>query len=327
MYDQLCQAIKEHSHFAVISHFRPDGDAIGSTLAMGFLLALLGKKVHLWNADPVPARFAFLEGADKIRPIPPVLPDGVDALICVDAGDLRRIGDNAAGLFRRAPFTINIDHHISNERYAEINAVDPNAPACGFIIFNLVCALGLPMSKPLAAALYAAISTDTGSFQYPSTTPATMRAAAELLESGIDVGEINRLLYQEEPLSAFTVKRDVLNRMQVEEQGKIVHYSLTESRKRELGLTLDDTKDLVDIIRVLQGAKAAAIFEEVGEGRIRISLRSKDPAINVSTIAAQFGGGGHSMAAGIRMRGDIGHCRRQVLDAIRTHLPALPCHD
>lgn len=318
MYDELSKAIQTRRHFVIASHYRPDGDAIGSTLALGLALCALGKQAELWNEDPVPARYAFLPGADLIQPPSPALPDGTDAFICVDTGDLKRIGDTAAARFAEAPYTINIDHHATNSLYADLNAVKAGGAACGFVLYELFKRMRLKPDRAIAEALYVAISTDTGSFQFSSTTPDVMRAAAELMEAGADVGDLNRRLYQEEPLVSFIVKREVMNHASVEEEGKISCYSLSNARKKELGLGLEDTKDLVDIIRVLQGVKVAAIFEEIDGGLVRVSLRSKDPRADVSQIAARFGGGGHSMASGIRMHGGLDECREKVLNAIRA---------
>ncbi len=318
MYTTLIQALQENDNFAVISHFRPDGDAIGSTLAMGLLLQALGKKVQMWNADPVPARYDFLTGAQDIRPIPPALPDDVQVIISVDCGDLKRLGDEAIEFFSKVQFTINIDHHHTNIQYARLNVVEGTEAACGCIIHRIVKAAGVPLTRAMADALYAAISTDTGSFQYSSTTPAVMRTVAELIEAGVDVGDINRRIYQEIPASGFITQREVLNNMVIEEGGSISHYSMPAGRKAELGVSAEDCKDLVDIIRVMQGVKVAAIFEDLENGLIRVSLRSKDPRVDVSAIAGEHGGGGHCMASGIRMRGPLDEAREKVLNSIRA---------
>lgn len=323
MYSELIQALNAHHSFAVLSHFRPDGDAIGSTLAMGMLLQALGKRVQLWNNDPVPQRYAFLSGADTIQPLPPALPEDVEVLVCVDTGDPKRLGDAALPLLNKAPFTINIDHHHTNPGYAKLNVVEGKAAACGCIIRNIIRAAGVELTRPMADALYAAISTDTGSFQYSSTSPEVMRIAAELLEAGVNVGDINRRIYQEIPPTSFIVQREVLNKMVLEEDGQISHFSMPAGRQAELGVGPEDTKDLVDIIRVMQGVKAAVIFEDLENGLIRVSLRSKDPAVDVSVIAAMHGGGGHSMAAGIRMRGPLEDAREKVLNSIRAVVRSL----
>ena len=316
--DDVIHQLEPLSEIAVISHFRPDGDAIGSTLALGLALQGMGKRVHLWNEDAMPARYAFLEGAEQLQHTPAELPAGVQALVCVDTGDLKRIGEAGMALFAQAPITLNIDHHETNTYYAQTNLVDGDAAACGCVIYRLLRAWGVSISPAIAAALYAAISTDTGSFQFSSTTPEVMHLAAELIEAGVDVGDINRRIYQELPLTALVVQREVLNHMVVEEQGAISHYSMPAGKKAELALSMEDTKDLVDIIRVVAGVRVSIIFEDLENGLIRMSLRSKDPRINVAELASLFGGGGHAMAAGIRMRGELAECREKVLQAIRA---------
>lgn len=323
MFSELIRTIHENDSFVVVSHFRPDGDAIGSTIALGLMLQSLGKKVQMWNNDPAPQRYAFLDGWSDILPVPSALPDDVQVFICVDTGDIKRIGNAAMDLFSKAPFTINIDHHHTNTRYAGVNVVEGNAAACGCIIHRLIREMGVELTRPMAEALYAAISTDTGSFQYGSTTAEVMRIAAELIEAGVDVGNINRCIYQEVPSTSFIVQREVLNNMVVEENGTISHFSMPAGRKEELGVGPEDTKDLVDIIRVMQGVKVAVIFEELEDGLVRVSLRSKDPQVDVSAIAGMHGGGGHYMASGIRMRGPLAHAREQVLNSIRAVIRSL----
>ena len=322
-YTELCQAIHRHHNFVVISHFRPDGDAIGSTLALGLALRALGKNVQMWNEDPAPSRFSFLEGSQDILPVPPALPEGTDCFICVDTADSKRIGDVAMKRLQEAPFSVNIDHHASNLRYAHLNVVEGNAAACGCMIAGIIAELGVTLTQPMAAALYAAISTDTGSFQFSSTTPEVMRLIADLMETGLDVGDINKRIWMESPLTVYAMQKEVLNNMVIEENGTISHYSMPAGRKAELGVGLEDCKDLVDIIRVMQGVKVAVIFEDLENGLVRVSLRSKDPQVDVSAIAGMHGGGGHCMASGIRMRGPLSEAREKVLNSIRAVVRSL----
>lgn len=326
MYTELKERLDTCRHVGVISHYRPDGDAIGSTLALGLTLKAMGLQVRMWSEDGVPARYAFLTGAEEIEPLPEALPEETEMLICVDTGDWKRLGDRAAALFADFPCIVNIDHHGTNTHYGHLNVVEGGAAACGFVLYKMLRAWGVPLTRPVADALYVAINTDTGSFQYGSTTPEVMHAAAELMAAGVDVADINRRVYQEKPLSELRVTGEVVNNMVVEEQGMISHYSMTMETKQRMGLGLEDTKDLVDIIRVVSGVKVAVIFEELGDGRIRMSLRSKDERVSVAAVAAQFGGGGHAMAAGIRMRGALADCREQVLEAIRAAVRSLS-HD
>ena len=322
MYDELITLLQSKQHIGIISHYRPDGDAIGSTLALGLALRNMGKDVTLWNEDGVPARYAFLEGSELIQPVPESVPAELELLICVDTGDFKRVGDRAAALFAGFPCMANIDHHGTNSCYGHVNVVAGGASACGAVLFRILHAMGAPLTRPIAAALYVAINTDTGSFQYGSTTPEDMRAVAELMEQGIDHADINRRVYQEKPLSELRVTAEVIGNMVVEAEGQLSHYSMTTAVKERMGLGLEDTKDLVDIIRVVSGVRVSIIFEELGDGRIRMSLRSKDPAVSVADIATQFGGGGHAMAAGIRMRGELAEVRERVLSAIRAALNA-----
>lgn len=320
MYDTLLSLVQVHQHIGIISHFRPDGDAIGSTLALGLALESMGKQVTMWNEDEVPARYAFLEGAEKIQALPGIVPAELELLICVDTGDWKRLGDRATALLDGFPNIINIDHHGTNSCYGHENLVEGGAAACGYVLFKILKHWGCEITPAIANALYTAISTDTGSFQYSSTTPEVMQAAGELLAAGVDVGDINRRIYQEIPLSTLMVNREVLNHMVVECNGDLSHYTMPAGRKAELGIGLEDTKDLVDIIRTVQGVRVSIIFEDLEDGRIRMSLRSKDPRISVADIAGQFGGGGHAMAAGIRMKGEMEDVRTRVLNAIREKL-------
>ncbi len=320
MYKDFITTVGAHKSFGIISHFRPDGDAIGSTLALGLALRALGKEVTLWNEDGVPGRYAFLSGADTIAPLPEAGAELPQVLICVDTGDWKRLGDVAPERFRGHPCIVNIDHHGTNPGYGHINIVESPSAACGCIIFKLIKALGVEMSTAMAEALYTAISTDTGSFQYSSTTPDVMRQVADLLECGVDVGRLNCRLYQEIPWDTLRVNAEVLNNMVVECAGQISHYSMPAGTKARLGVGLEATKDLVDIVRVVEGVRVSAIFEDLEDGRIRISLRSKDPAINVADIAAHFGGGGHAMAAGIRVRGELEPVKTAVLGKIKAEM-------
>jgi len=328
MYEELIALLKSHSRFAVIAHFRPDGDALGSTIALSLALRALGKTVTLYNEDTLPSHFAFLEGGADLQPIPDCCPEELEVLICLDNGAWKRLGDKAIATFAvardagKGPILVNLDHHGSNELYGQLNLVEPKAAATGCIIYKIIEMLDVDFSPAMASALYVAISTDTGSFQYGSTTPEVMRMAAHLIECGVDVQDVNRRLYQEIPLSVLMVNREVLNHMVVEHGGFISHYSLEADVKAALGISDEDSKDLVDIVRVIEGVKASIIFEDLDDGRVRMSLRSKDPRVNVARVATLFGGGGHAMAAGIRMSAPLTECRALVLQALRAEIDA-----
>ncbi len=322
MYQDFATTISQHQQIAIISHHRPDGDAIGSTLALGLALRALGKQVRLFNQDGLPERFAFLPGSELLECLPPEFPQEVTLLVCVDSGDVKRLGDEGEAFFAAAPATVNIDHHATNSRYAQLNYVEGDAAACACVLLQMFREFGWELTQPIATALYTAISTDTGSFQYEHpTTAQVMRMAADLIECGVDVRGVNQKLYQEVSPEEILVQREVLNNIGYLADGAVSYYAMTAARKAEMGIGLEATKDLVDIIRVIRGVKVSAIFEEVDGGRIRVSLRSKDARVNVAEIAQQFGGGGHAMASGIRARGELAQVQQAVLSAIVNALP------
>lgn len=321
--DEFVKAIRENDSFGIVSHARPDGDAIGSELGLGLALRAMGKKVTLWNEDGVPRRFAFAEGADTFSPLPGEGDALPQVLICVDTGDRKRLGDTIDAMLDRFPFIINIDHHGTNPNYGHINLVEPEAAACGCVVLQLIHALEVELTPAMATALYIAVSTDTGSFRYSSVTGDVMRRGGELLDCGIDVAGINRRLYEELSPGALRVQREVLNNVVVSEDGTIAHYAMPAGTKERLGVDKEATKDLVDIIRVIEGVLVAIIFEDLEDGRIRVSLRSKDPRIDMCALAQQFGGGGHIMAAGCRVAAELEDCRRRVVAAAQQAVNAL----
>lgn len=316
-FDAILDVLRTRDHFAILAHFRPDGDAVGSTIALGLALRAMGKRVRMFNEDPVPERYRFLEGSAEIE-LTPAHPIEAEVAISLDNGAWKRLGDRSMAALAEVPMLLNIDHHGTNERFGALNCVMPEEAATACILYQMIAALGVPFSPAISRALYAGISTDTGSFQYEKTTPEVMRMAADLIEHGVNVREINRLLYQEVSYKSLLVTREVLCGMRLEEEGAICSYALDRATKERLGTEADDTADLVDVIRVIRGVRVAAVFEELDDGRVRVSMRSKDPAVDVSRIAGQFGGGGHPLAAGIRMPGPLSEARECVLKAIRV---------
>lgn len=310
------QVIADAQKIVVIAHFRPDGDAIGSTIAMSEALRAQGKQVLSCNEDVVPEKLIFLPGTETIVPTPSE-PVDADVLIVLDNGTWRRIGDRGMQALSKIPVRINIDHHQTNEGYGQLNCVCAEQCATSAVLYYLFRDLGWDITPTMRDCLYAGISTDTGSFQYDKTTPAVMEMAGHLLSLGVNVHEINRQLYQEIPWASIQLSRETLNSMQLEADCKIAYVVLSLARKNELGVTEDDTDGLIDIPRSIKGVVSAIVFEEMADGRIRISLRSKDARLSVSAIATQFGGGGHAMAAGVRMRCTLQEAQNRILTAVK----------
>src|SRR5207248_8865699 len=206
-FDEIGQVLREHQRFAILGHVRPDGDALGSQLALALSLQQLGKDVRVWNEDGILEKYSFLPRSELLTK-PPATAEDVDVAIAIDTAIQNRLGTALAAI-RSAKIWVNIDHHGSNPGYGDLVIIDPSAPATGEIIFNLIESQGLPLDHDIAENLYAAISTDTGSFQYPNTSARTFEIAAELVRVGdLDIGEISQLLYENYPRRRLELLRE-----------------------------------------------------------------------------------------------------------------------
>lgn len=324
MKEQITKALElleKSNSVAVLSHDRPDGDAIGSVVGLGLMLEAVGKRVTILNNDGVPHTLHFLPASDRVT----VAAEGafyeVDLIMALDSAGKDRIGDRVWNCLPEKAPVINIDHHVSNTAYGDINIIDDSSPATGEIVFDISTAAGWKVTKEVAENLFAAISTDTGSFCYPNTTAKTFRAAAQMIEAGVDVGKINQQLYESFPLKRVECIRDLLQDMKISFGGKCASVRLTGAIKKKLNLGPGDTEGVVDIIRAIDTVIVAVFFEELDGGKIRVSSRSKDISANVGRICESFGGGGHNLAAGARMKGPIEEAERRFLEAVGKVLP------
>ncbi len=311
----LGEIFDQHQTFALMSHMRPDGDAIGSQLGLGLALEAMGKTVFYWNEDGLPDSLAFLPGSEKIS-LPPAEAPEIDVAIALDTATKVRLGEGNLIAAAKAKLWVNIDHHISNPRYGDVNYVDATSPATGQIVYEILQHLGMPLPDGARDAIYVAVSTDTGSFQYESTTARTYRMAADLMDRGLNVGDINAKTYDSHPYRRIELLRALLNTLELTPDGKVAHWQMLDHLRTDLALKPEDSEGLIDMIRAIRGVQVAVFFEELPGGKVRVSMRSKDRSVNVCDIAAQFGGGGHALAAGIRMPGPISDAKQQVLAAI-----------
>ena len=316
---EIADVIRANQRFVVISHVRPDGDALGCTLAMGLCLRQLGKDVQMWNDDGCVERFTFLPGANLLQQ-PPTEPREFDVAIMLDTAVKDR-GGRCVQAVKSAGLWINLDHHVSNPRYGDLNFIDTSSPATGQILFELFRAGDLPLTYEMADNLFVAISTDTGSFQYSNTTARTYEIGAELVRLGVNVGLISQRMYESHPRRRIELLKAMLNVLRFTGGDRVASFALPLSIVRELGTKPDDTEGLIDHIRSIEGVVVAAFFEELEGGLVRVSLRSKDPRADVCQIASGFGGGGHTLAAGLRMRGTLAEVQEKVLNAIHDKLP------
>jgi phosphoesterase RecJ-like protein len=319
----IAQVLRDHNRFTIMSHVRPDGDALGCIIALGLSLRLMGKEVTLWNEDGLGEKFRYLPGWELVS-LPPAEPVEVEVAIALDTASQQRLGMALAAV-KSAKLWINIDHHVSNEGYGDLSYIDSTAPAAGQIIYELIASAGFPLTPDIAENLFAAISTDTGSFQYPNTTARTYEIGAALVRAGVKVGDLSQRMYESYPLRRVQLLRALLNVLKITCEGRVASFVLTQRMASELGVQPDDNEGLIDTIRAIDTVIVAAFIEELpADGKVRISLRSKDPRVDVCKIAQQFRGGGHTLAAGARIRGAVADVEAQVLAAISHEITALP---
>jgi bifunctional oligoribonuclease and PAP phosphatase NrnA len=317
--DRILDVIREHQTFCVVGHIRPDGDCIGSQLGLALALQNDGKKVTVWNQDSVPQKYKFLN-ADKLFE-KPRHGEKFDCVIALDCASFERLGKVGECIGDRK-ILINIDHHESNPRYGDVNWVSPREPSTGELIFRLLKVARWPITKPIADLLFTAISTDTGSFQYPTTRPGTFHTGAELVTRGADLAKIGNEVYQSYPLSRAKLLKHVYSKFRLGADDRIAWFWLKKKDFNRTGAESDDTEGLIDHIRAIEPVVVACVFEEIEPELTRISLRSKNPDVNVNEIAAQFGGGGHPAAAGARIAGKPLSVQRKVIAAIKKALNA-----
>jgi phosphoesterase RecJ-like protein len=318
---EIADLIRRHSSFVILSHVRPDGDAIGSQVGLGLSLRAMGKKVEMINEDGCPENLDFLPGATTVHK-PDASPVEAEVVIAVDTANRERLGGATLGSLGDSPRVwINIDHHVSNPGYGDHVHIDPTSPATGQIIHELLAQNGFPMDDAVRRNLFVAISTDTGSFQYPSTTARTFAIAAEMVAAGLNVGELSSLTYHRRPLRKVKLLQRLFHTLELTAGDRVADWRLDNPTKRELGLKPEDSEDLIDVIRSIDSVMVAVFFEELPDGKVRVSSRSKDASVDVCKICQLFGGGGHPLAAGARLTGPLDQARQRFLQAIHEALP------
>jgi bifunctional oligoribonuclease and PAP phosphatase NrnA len=294
---RIAGEIRERQRFVLSSHVRPDGDAIGSQLAMAFALWQLGKEVRLVNRDQAPAPMMVFPGVSRIE-VAGRIDDPGDAVIVMECGDLTRTGVEG---FERG-FVINIDHHIGNSNFGALNWFDGTAAACGEMVFELIAELGVPLTPEIATHIYIAILTDTGSFHYSRISPRTFDICRRCVEAGIDPPAIARAIFDSNNLGRLKLFGAVLSKMELDATGRVATVYVDQKLARECGGTYEDTEGIVNLPLTVKEIEAVAFFKEAGPDDWRVSMRSKGE-IDVNAIAAEFGGGGHKNASGCSATG------------------------
>jgi len=314
----IIEAVRSKQRFVLSSHSRPDGDSIGSELAMAYALRALGKHAHVINSDQAPVPLMSFPGVPEIE-IAPHVTGEFDAAIIMECGDLARTG--VTGLDRFP--VINIDHHPGNTSYGQINWFDSSAAACGEMVFTLVEALAVPLTIEIATHLYLAILTDTGSFHYSSISPRTFDICRQLLESGVDPVLVARNVYDSNNMGRLKLFGSVLSEMQLDATGRIAIVYLDHDMARAAGGTYEDTEGLINLPLTVKEIQAVVFFKQSEGDDYRVSLRSKGD-IDVGAVAKSFGGGGHKNAAGCSVTGAIDALQKLFLEKIEQAIDGRP---
>jgi bifunctional oligoribonuclease and PAP phosphatase NrnA len=306
----IVEAIRSRQRFVLSSHARPDGDAIGSQLAMAYALDALGKDVTLINKDPVPGPLRAFPGAGRIV-VADHAEETYDAALIMECSTLDRTG--VIGLEKS--FVINIDHHQGNTGYGALNWFDESVAACAEMVYDIVVALGVPMTKVIATHIYVGILTDTGSFHYSAISARTFDICRALVEAGVEPPRVARAVFDSNTLGRLRLFGAVLSAIELEQNGQLALMRVDEAMVTQAGGTYDDTEGLINLPLTVKEIQASVFFKELTSTSYRVSLRSKG-SIDVASVAKSFGGGGHRNAAGCTVPGDYATARAAILEAI-----------
>ncbi|HYA32134.1 MAG TPA: bifunctional oligoribonuclease/PAP phosphatase NrnA [Thermodesulfovibrionales bacterium] len=305
--EELIEFLLSEKEFLLATHINPEGDALGSALALSMALESLGKETVVYDRDHVPESYRFLPGYERFTNSLPS--QGVGApLILLDCNEPERAGfDNIA-----VSFAAVIDHHETEKDFGNIRWIEPHAAATGLMVFHLIRSLGVPITKDMAANLYTALAIDTGTFRYSNVTSDTLRVAAELVDAGADPAAVAVGLYETWSGGRFRLLIEVLNTLEIVDKTAMIVARKEAFTKT--GTAGEDTENFGNFPRMMRDIEVAAFFRETEDGW-KVSLRSKG-SFNVARIAARFNGGGHRNAAGYRTRGDLGRARKALIDAV-----------
>ncbi|QSR83856.1 bifunctional oligoribonuclease/PAP phosphatase NrnA [Methylacidimicrobium sp. B4] len=313
----LAALFRENHSFAVLSHIRPDGDAIGSSIGLALILKEMGKKVRVFNEEGPSDPYAYLCGSIPVERTPVEPPADSPKVIAVDCSTPERLGER----FLRwgVPVDANIDHHPDNPGYAAINCVEASALATAELLARTALELDLPLRADAASALYVGILTDTNSFSFRPLRPETLELAAALIRAGADPETLSWRTFRNFSLNRFALLREILNRTRFAADNRIAFYRLTADLYAETGTTSLEVENFLSYLQLVETVQVAFMVEEISPQITRMSLRSI-PAIDIRPVAARFGGGGHRCAAGARAPLPVEEVEQQLLEAIVPHL-------
>lgn len=311
--DAIAGLIRQSERIALCCHMNPDGDTLGSALALRLALLGMGKQADVFCQHGAPQQLRMLPGIEALR-LPETAHGTYDLLIAIDISDTRRMGSGAS-LIGLAAHTAQIDHHGTNSSFMQVNSVDPAAPATTVLIHEQLSALEVAITPEIAQCLYVGISTDTRNFSQASTSAETFRVMAELMDVGLLLGELNRQLYCQREKAQVQLLQRALASMTFHENDRITLMTLTRQDFAACGATAEHTIPITDYGLDIEGVRLSAFLRETPEGCVEVSLRSRAPA-RVDPVAAALGGGGHPQAAGATVDMPINEARDKVLAAL-----------
>jgi len=306
----ICEEILRRQRFLLTSHARPDGDSIGSQLAMAYALDALGKHVRIVNADPAPDHYREFPGVERIE-IASHTDADADAVLVMECSDLSRTG--VAGLEGR--FIINIDHHVGNRMYGALNWFDESAAACGEMVFDLIQSLGVPLTREIATHIYLAILTDTGSFHHSNITPRTFDICRQAVEAGVNPAAMARGVFDSNSFGKLKLIGALLNAMELTDGGRLAVLYMDDAMLAACGCTHNDTEGVINLPLTAREIHAVVFFKGGSSGDIRVSMRSKYD-VDVRVVANEYGGGGHKNAAGFTVTGRLADVRPRILERL-----------
>ena len=316
--EQILQHIKTSQRILVASHAEPDGDCLGSLVAMGLALIKLDKTITLFNPSPIPAVYRFLPGVERnVAQVKAA--EEYDLAIILDCGDIIRVGEDSS-IVTQVPTVVNIDHHVSNTGFGHVQLIDTDACATAEIVYRLIKALEIPFDKAIATSIYLGILTDTGSFRFSNTNPAAFAISKAMTDNGVDPHAVAQRVFGTYSLGRIKLLNMALNSIEISENGKLSLMTVNRSMLNATGTSTEDIDGLINYARRIEDVKVAALIHEIKNGagkftnmnRYHVSLRS-DSTVDVAKIAGKFGGGGDTNAAGFQIESTLVSLKEKII--------------
>ncbi len=314
--------VRRHQHFLLTTHVRPDGDGLGSMLALADTLEARGKQARLTVASTVPARYHFLDPSGRVERFPAERPFAADVVVVLDTGTWNQLGDFGDFLRQFQGPRVVIDHHMTQDDLGAVRLVDTTAEATGRLVFEAIAALGAVPSSPAARALFVAVAMDTGWFRHNNATPATYMLGAELLRHGANQTELYEQLFEQNSLPRLKLTGLMLERLQVADGGRVSFSEIRRGDYEATGAVPQDSEDLINYTLSIAGVEVGLFFMEQPRGGTKVSFRSR--SVDVAKVAEQFGGGGHRRASGAVIDAPLDEARPRVLRAVADALNRPP---